>query len=113
MRHNGDVRTVTEQQHPDRFQIDVDGAKAGFTQFVDVDGRRVFFHTEIDAAFEGQGLAGEVVREALDATRAEGLLIVPVCPYVKVFVRKHDDWADIVVAPTPDDLRAIRTATAG
>ncbi|MCH1881758.1 GNAT family N-acetyltransferase [Agrococcus sp. ARC_14] len=100
------MHTVTKQS--DRFQIDVDGEQAGLTQFVDTDQqKRVFFHTEVDDAFAGQGLAAELVREALDATRAEGLSIVAVCPYVRAYVKKHDDWADIVVPAGAAELAAI------
>lgn len=98
---------VTREHHPDRYQLTVDGVPAGFAEFVDVDGQRIFFHTEVPEAFSGQGLAAVIVRQALDATRAEGLRVVPVCPYVKQYVRKHDDWADIVDPVTPAALQAI------
>ena len=92
----------------DRFAIEVDGQPAGFAQFVDHDGRRVFFHTEVDDAYAGQGLASIVVREALDATREAGLRAVPVCPYVKGWVDKHPDYADLAEDPTRDDFQAVR-----
>jgi predicted GNAT family acetyltransferase len=99
--------TVTRQSGPDRFEISIDGQVAGFAQFVDSDGRRIFFHTEIGEEFSGRGLAATVVRAALDATRAEGLRVVPVCPYVKKYVESHDDWADIVDPVTPAALQAV------
>jgi uncharacterized protein len=98
---------VTRRSGPERFEIAVDGQVAGFTQFVDADGQRIFFHTEIGEQFGGRGLAGVVVREALDATRADGLRVVPVCPYVTKYVESHDDWSDIVDPVTPEALRAI------
>lgn len=102
--------TVSRETHPDRFQIAEDGQVAGFAQFIDHDGQRIFFHTEIGEAFGGRGLAGIVVREALDATRTDGLRIVPVCPYVKKFVQTHHDWDDILDPVTPAAIQAIRTA---
>ena len=50
--------SVSRETGPDRFEVSSDGAVAGFAQFVDHDGRRVFFHTEIGEEFGGQGLAG-------------------------------------------------------
>lgn len=97
--------TVTQQS--DRFEVTTDAGPAGFTQFVDHDDQRVYFHTEIDPAFGGRGLAGILVRQALDATRTDGLSVVPVCPYVKKYVGEHADWNDIVVPVTPEALRAI------
>jgi predicted GNAT family acetyltransferase len=94
----------------DRFEISVDGVRAGLTQFVDTDGQRIFFHTEVGDEFEGQGLAGELVSGALDATREAGLRVVPVCPYVKRYVGRHEEYADLVDPVTPDAVAAVRAA---
>jgi len=94
----------------DRFTIEVGGQQAGFTRFVEHDGRRVFFHTEVDDAYSGQGLASVLVRQALAATRDDGLRVVPVCPYVKRWLEKHPDHADLAETPTRDDLDAVRAA---
>ena len=87
-------------QEDDRFTIAVDGKTVGLTAFADRDGQRVFFHTEVDEAFGGRGLATIVIAEALAATRDEGLRIVPVCPTVVAYVKKHDEFADVVDRPT-------------
>ncbi len=92
---------------PDRFEISVDEDVAGFAQFIDRDGQRIFFHTEIDPQFGGRGLAGIVVGHALDATREDGLRAVPVCPFVKKYVERHSDYADIVDPVTPAALAAV------
>lgn len=99
--------SVSRETGPDRFEVSSDGAVAGFAQFVDHDGRRVFFHTEIGEEFGGQGLAGTVVEAAVRATRDEGLTVVPVCSYVTKWLTKHTDHGATVAQPTPDDLAAI------
>lgn len=99
--------SVTRESNPDRFEITSDGAVAGFTEFLDRDGRRIFFHTEIGEEFGGQGLAGIVVGEAVDATREEGLTVVPVCSYVQKWLTKHTEHEDITAEPTADDHAAV------
>lgn len=99
--------SVSRETGPDRFEVSSDGAVAGFTHFVDHDGRRVFFHTEIGEEFGGQGLAGTVVEAAVRATRDEGLTVVPVCSYVTKWLTKHTGHGATVAQPTPDDLAAI------
>lgn len=64
------------------------GQRAGFTQFLEHEGDRLFYHTEIDEEFSGRGLAGILVGEALSATTAAGLGIVAVCPFVKGYLKK-------------------------
>ncbi|MFE1442601.1 GNAT family N-acetyltransferase [Streptomyces sp. NPDC058739] len=101
-----DTPTVTvrpvDARH--RYEIHVDGVRAGLTAYRDRDGRRVFFHTEVDDAFAGQGLAGRLVEEALTDVRSRGMRIVPVCPYVAKFLKKHHEFDDITDPVTPDVL---------
>lgn len=99
--------SVTRESNPDRFEITTEGRVAGFTQFTDHAGRRVFSHTEIGEDFGGQGLGGIVVGEAIEATREDGLLIVPLCPYVKTWLTKHPEHSDVYSDPTPADIAAV------
>jgi predicted GNAT family acetyltransferase len=89
----GAPTTVTEE--PGRFTISVDGRTVGLADFHDLDGRRVFPHTEVQPSFEGRGLATILVAEALRATRDARLRIVPSCSMVAGYIDKHPEFADI------------------
>ncbi|MFB8032440.1 GNAT family N-acetyltransferase [Streptomyces sp. NPDC056004] len=102
-------RTTTDPvvRHVDarhRYEIVVDDNRAGLTAYRDRDDRRVFFHTEIDDAYAGQGLAAILVEQALTDVRTSGMRIVPVCPYVAKFLKKHQEFADITDPVTPEIL---------
>ncbi|WP_329459530.1 GNAT family N-acetyltransferase [Streptomyces sp. NBC_01497] len=97
--------TVERVDARHRYEILVDGAAAGFTAYRDRGEQRVFYHTKIDDAFAGQGLASHLVREALTDVRGAGKRIVPVCPYVAKFLKRHDEFADIVDPVTPEVLQ--------
>lgn len=45
-----------------------------------------------------RGLGTEIVRGAVDDLRARGLKVVPVCPLVAAFIRRHPEYADLVTA---------------
>ena len=79
-----------------RFEIRDDGKLAGFARYVRRPGRIFFVHTEIDPAFEGRGLGGQLASAALDAARTTGERIVPLCSFVAKFVERHPEYADIV-----------------
>jgi uncharacterized protein len=98
----GAPTTVTQES--DRFSIEVDGQKVGFTEYADRDGQRIFPHTEVADEFEGRGLATILVGEALQATRDAGLRIVAICPLVAAFVEKHQEYDD-VVDPVSADVK--------
>ena len=105
------TESVTREQGPDRFEMSVDGKTAGFASFIDDGDRRIFHHTEVKDEYSGQGLAGKVVQQALEATKAEGKRIVPVCPYVAKFVTKTDEFTDVVDQPTPETLALVRQSS--
>ncbi|MFJ9825064.1 GNAT family N-acetyltransferase [Streptomyces sp. NPDC101160] len=83
----------------------VDDKRAGLTAYRDREDRRVFFHTETDPAYAGRGLASILVEQALNDVRAAGMRIVPVCPYVAKFLKKHTEFADITDPVTPEVLQ--------
>ena len=62
----------------------------------DAGGVIVLVHTEVLPDFNGQGHASTLARSALDDARARGLSVVPSCPYVAAYVKKHPDYADLV-----------------
>ncbi|SFF31887.1 GNAT family N-acetyltransferase [Streptomyces mirabilis] len=92
-----------------RYEIVVDGQTAGLTAYRDRDGQRVFYHTEINDAFAGRGLASLLVQQALTDARDSGKRIVPVCPYVAKFLKKHDEFADMSDPVTPEVLQWLQT----
>ncbi|MBF6213491.1 N-acetyltransferase [Nocardia puris] len=84
-----EVRDNTAQQ---RFEIYVDGAVAGHTEYQDTASERAFVHTEIDPRYEGRGYAKQLVAAALSRSRDEGFGILPLCPMVRHFVETHPEY---------------------
>jgi predicted GNAT family acetyltransferase len=79
-----------------RYELWIDGRLAGLIRYT-LDGDVVtMVHTEVEPAFEGQGLGQALVAGALDLARAEGRLVRPLCPYVAKYLARHDEYADIV-----------------
>lgn len=100
-----EVRDIPDAR---QYEITVDGEHAGLIDYVDTEGQRILYHTEIDDKFGGQGLAGTLVEQALADTRAAGKRIVPVCPYIAKYVKRHHDYDDILDPVTPDALAAVK-----
>lgn len=99
-----------------RFDILVGGEQAGFSMYTDPaedsDDQRIFYHTVIDDAFGGRGLAGILTRTALLTSVAEGRRIAAVCPYAAHWLRSHDDVEGFVDTVRPAHLEAVRRASA-
>ena len=92
---------VTDVPERHRFEIVVDGERAGLAGYRAAPGRITFTHTEIDDAFEGRGLGSTLVRAALDTARERGLAVRPECPFVRSYIARHPDYVDLV----PEDER--------
>lgn len=88
----------------DTVQLMVDGRVGSSAEVHDRGGNRTIVHTETADGFEGRGLAGELVTAMLDRIRAEGLGLVPVCPYVQSYLKKHPDYLDLVPAARREEF---------
>ncbi|MGA8746991.1 MAG: GNAT family N-acetyltransferase [Solirubrobacterales bacterium] len=89
---------VRDNQNDDRYEIHVDGQLAGFAEYRLRPGKISFPHTEIEPKQAGAGLGSQLIRFALDDARSRGLSIVPLCPFVIDYIRRHpDDYLDLVV----------------
>jgi predicted GNAT family acetyltransferase/glutaredoxin len=51
--------------------------------------RMAFTHTEVDSACTGRGFGSRLVGDALESARGDGMEIVPLCPFVAAYVRRH------------------------
>ncbi|GAA3153341.1 GNAT family N-acetyltransferase [Blastococcus jejuensis] len=56
-----------------------------------------FLHTEVDQDAGRPGVGGTLVRAALDDVRARGGSVVPSCPFVRGWIDRHGEYADLVV----------------
>ena len=60
-------------------------------------GNTIFFiHTDVPHELEGQGVASKLVKTALDEARAQRLAVVPFCPFVAGYIRRHPDYKALV-----------------
>ena len=56
-----------------------------------------FLHTEVDPAFEGQGIGSALASSVLDDVRARGLRVVARCPFIAAYIRRHREYADLLL----------------
>lgn len=87
---------VANQRASHRYEVRSGNALAGFLDYRQSPGQLDLVHTEIDPAYEGQGLAAQLVRGALDDARATGHKVVPSCSYVAKFLQRHPEYQDLV-----------------
>ncbi|MET9700701.1 GNAT family N-acetyltransferase [Streptomyces sp. NPDC006529] len=56
-------------------------------------GALVAVHTVVEPGHEGRGIAGDLVRAFYGMAAAEGVAVVPFCPYAAKWAARHPDEA--------------------
>jgi predicted GNAT family acetyltransferase len=90
---------VVDNELEDRFELFHGDRLAGFASYRRRAEGTVFVHTVIEPEFEGKGLGSVLARHALDATVARGEEIIPVCPFISAYLRKHPEYDEHVQRP--------------
>ena len=78
-----------------RYELAVDGHIAA-THYEIADGVITFVHTEVPPELGGKGIGSKLIKGALDRVRTDGLKVIAQCPFVKGWIDKHADYADLL-----------------
>jgi predicted GNAT family acetyltransferase len=79
-----------------RFEMEVEGSTA-FLEYKRSRDWLFLIHTEVPEAIEGKGVASAIIQKTLQYAKDNNYKIVPICPFVQSFLKKHPDWNEIVV----------------
>ena len=86
------VDVVNNNEAESRYEVHVDGALAGFLEYRTIGDVIALVHTEVDEAYAGQGLGGQLAKFALDDAQARGVKVSPLCPFVAKYIDKHPEY---------------------
>lgn len=89
---------MTEDVHDNaakhRFELEAEGHLAA--TYYELAGNVItFVHTEVPPELGGKGIGSKLVRGALDQVRSRKLRVVAKCPFVKAYIEKHPEYADL------------------
>jgi predicted GNAT family acetyltransferase len=90
-----DVVSNNPAQH--RYELTVEGHVAA-AHYELAGGVITFVHTDVPAELSGRGIGSKLIKSALDQVRADGLKVIAQCPFVKGWIGKHSDYADLLQA---------------
>jgi len=94
-----DETRVVDDPDESRYELWAGEKLAGMAFYDERGDLTVFTHTEIDDAFSGQGLGKVLAAAALDDVVAKGRTIVPVCPFISGYLKKHPGYEEHVRWP--------------
>ncbi|MCB0594158.1 MAG: N-acetyltransferase [Lewinellaceae bacterium] len=74
-----------------RFELNVDG-KTAVTEYMTPGDKIIFTHTEVPIGLEGNGIASLLAKAALEWAKEQNLKVMPLCPYVAGYIKRHPEW---------------------
>ncbi|MGD9891782.1 MAG: GNAT family N-acetyltransferase [Dehalococcoidia bacterium] len=86
---------VENNERAQRYETVVDGHRA-VIEYRREGERITYLHTEVPKALEGRGIGSALARAALDDARAHNLTVVPICPFVREYIRRHSEYESLV-----------------
>ncbi|GAA4451092.1 GNAT family N-acetyltransferase [Nibrella saemangeumensis] len=93
---NLDNATVQNNTAENRFEMLTDG-KLSVVEYQPYDDNTlVLTHTEVALELEGQGIGSRLVKETLEYVRQHNLQVIPLCPFVSTYLKRHRDYVDVV-----------------
>jgi predicted GNAT family acetyltransferase len=108
-------KTSIEKMNDDEQKLRVNEAlhrleleTAGNISFIDyklLHDTLFLIHTQVPPALEGKGAGSAIVQKALQYAKDNHYKIVPICPFVQSYLKRHTEWNDII---SPDAERFIR-----
>lgn len=95
---------VTDNPDQHRYEARVDGILAGWVDYQLTTELVVITHTEVDPAFEGQGVGSALARAALDGVRDQNRKALVVCPFITGWIGHHTEYGDVLYGAPPSKV---------
>lgn len=90
-----DALPVRNNETAKRFEIEVNGHLA-LLEYMRAGKNITYTHTEVPRALEGMGIGSKLARHALEYARDEELKVIPICPFVTGYLRRHPEYQPLV-----------------
>jgi predicted GNAT family acetyltransferase len=87
--------TIRDNPAAGRYETEVEGEPA-FVAYMLTGQNITFTHTEVPERLEGRGIASELARFVLEDARARGLEVIPLCPFISAYIRRHPAYRPLV-----------------
>lgn len=79
-----------------RFELHSRGQLMAYAEYNLLSNAVMFTHTEVQPEAGGRSYGSTLIKFALDSVRERGLQVIPVCPFVAAYIRRHPEYRDLV-----------------
>ena len=82
------------------FEMTVDGYLS-FIQYHELSDRIALVHTEVPEELGGKGVGTALVEKTLNFIKETGKQIMPYCPFILAYIKRHTEWKPLVSEKFP------------
>lgn len=87
---------VIDNQEGKQYEMHVEG-KVVKIEYIRAKHKIYLTHTEVPKSLEGRGLATSIVQKVLEDIDKKELTLIPLCPFVAAYIKKHPEWKRLVL----------------
>ena len=88
--------TLIDNKASQRYEIKLTKHTA-FAEYIRAQDKIYLPHTEVPSELEGQGIGTELVKQVLEDIKEKDLTLVPLCPFVALYIKRHPEWKKLVL----------------
>ncbi len=86
---------ISNDEVNSRFEVQT-GDGSAFLSYRLMPAKLILVHTEVPTEFAGHGIGSKLVRAGIEFAREQGLTVVPLCPFATDYMRRHQEYVDLV-----------------
>jgi len=92
---------VTDNPDASRYELRLGDKLVGIAAYRRRPGRIAITHTEVEPACSGRGFGSMLAEAALRDARSRGERVIPLCPFIAEYVRRHPEYEDLLAGSAP------------
>ncbi|NNG11277.1 MAG: N-acetyltransferase [Arenibacter sp.] len=79
-----------------QYEFHIEGVLAKI-EYIKTKDKIYLTHTEVPKPLEGKGIASSLVHSVLEDIEKKDLTLIPMCPFVAAYIKRHPDWKKLVL----------------
>lgn len=89
-------KSIVNNKEKSRFEALLDDGEYAYIEYRWYYGDMALMHTVVPEDKQGQGIAAQLARFALEYAKEEKLKLMVYCPYVAAYLKKHPEYNYLV-----------------
>lgn len=87
---------LTDNKEANQYEFHIDGFTPKI-EYIKAKNQIYLTHTEVPKELEGKGVGTVLVKQVLEDIEQQNLTLVPLCPFVAMYLKRHPEWKKLVL----------------